>query len=142
MHAGTERPLQRVIFERDNASIYSILPTAMAKAADQGEKYDQYLEHLINDAQSLGSDFNNFTKLWRLLDHYLDEINEAPGTFGSIINSLRTSTVVYANRLFDASSVGLHELIKLARVHRDAIDWKGGAPSDERLQSQSDRIAD
>lgn len=114
----------------------------MSRPINQAEKYDQYLNRLIEDAQRLDADFRNFTKLWSLLDDYLDEVNEAPGTFMSIINAFRTSTVVLAHRLFDARSdvVSLHELIRIADTHGGVIDWKGGRLSSQDLDAQRNRI--
>lgn len=102
--------------------------------------YDQYLERLEHDIQRLDADFRNYTRLWELIDDHRDEINEAPGTFTSFINSLRTSTVVLTHRLFDKGSVGLRKLIAEAENHLCEIDWKGGHPGCADLQSQRNRI--
>ena len=112
----------------------------MNKPISQADKYDQYLERLIEDAQRLDADFRNYIKLWSLLDEYLDEINEAPGTFRSILNAFKTSTVVLTHRLFDTKSIGLQELIRIADTHGAAIDWKGGRLTSHDLQIQRGQI--
>lgn len=105
-----------------------------------GVKYDWFLKKLEHDTERLDADFCNYIRLWELIDEYNEEINEAPGTFATFINSMRTSTVVLAHRLFDKNSVGLRKLIAQAENHLDEIDWQGVPPSRAKLQDQRDRI--
>jgi len=104
--------------------------------------YDQFLERLEHDVERLDADFRNYLRLWELVDEYIDEVNEAPGTFTTFINSMRTSTVVLAHRLFDKDSVGLRKLIAQAENHLSEIEWQGTTPSEADLQSQRDRITE
>lgn len=120
---------------------YSLRPVKPSSASptDNG-RYDQFLERLESDVQRLDADFRNYMRLWERFDEHVDEINEAPGTFRSIINSMRTSTVVLTHRLFDKNSIGLRKLIAQAENHRDEIDWQGSPPTAAEIRSQRDRI--
>ena len=106
----------------------------------QVKRYNQFLEHVIEDAQRLDADFRNHMKLWSLMDDYLEEINEAPGAFKAFLNALQTSTVLLTHRLFDDGSIGVKKLIRIAQEHGSSIVWEGKEPSDEDLQEQLDRI--
>ena len=112
----------------------------MSASPPQGQKYDRFLERVVNEAQRLDADYRNFIALWEAMDEYLDEINEAPGTFKAFIDGLRVSTIVLTHRLFDESSVGIHELIRIAETHNEEIDWQGGNLDATDLQSQRDHI--
>lgn len=101
--------------------------------------YEQYLMKLIEDAQRVDADFRNYMTLWEHMDEYLDAINEAPGTFRSIINGLRTSTVVLIHRLFDSGSVNLKKIIGLAKTHLDTIDWSE-KPTMDALDKHLEKI--
>lgn len=102
--------------------------------------YDHFLERLEHDVQRLDADFRNYLRLWEKMDDHIDDINEAPGTFTSFINSMRTSTVVLTHRLFDKNSVGLRKLIAQAENHLAEIDWQGTPPNEADLQDQRARI--
>jgi hypothetical protein len=112
----------------------------MTASPSQGQKYDRFLERVINEAQRLDADYRNFMALWEAMDEYLDEINEAPGMFKAFINGLKTSTIVLTHRLFDEGSVGIHELIRIAEKHNEKINWEGRNLDADDLQSQRDRI--
>ena len=103
--------------------------------------YDQFLDRMELDVQRLDADYRNYIQFWELMGDYLDEFNEAPGTFTTFINSLRTSTVVLAHRLFDDKSVGIRKLIAVAENHLADIDWQGDPPQKANLKGQRDRIA-
>lgn len=112
----------------------------MGNDISQADKYDQFLERLVNEVQRLDADFRNFITFWKSMDEYIDEVNEAPGTFKAFINGLKTSTVLLTHRLFDKGSVGLHELIRIAKTHGEKIEWERDQLSSAELDDQRDKI--
>ena len=111
----------------------------MSSVINQSQKYEEYLERLVRDVQQLDSDFRNFIKLWGLRNEYHSTLNEAPGFFSAVFNSFLTSTVIHAFRLFDHNSVGIQELIRIAKIHGDSITWADRF-SDDDLDKQLQKI--